>query len=629
MAKNKNRLSFEANLSKHPHDLSSAYSASLATGQIIPQWFDIAQPGDRYIFKPKMFARLQNVVKAFLGEVDLNVKVFFVPMQMLYTPYGQIFAQTNDVLSSTLKNLENKDTYPMLNLEGSYNAPPQNFWLGHKECFGIELARLLDSLDCNPYQVLNNYARESAGFDPTQYDHDPIDNGLCRNPYVSPWLFAAYQAIYQKKFRNDEFERFDIQSYNIDQYYNLGSFVNNHLIKLRYVQRPADYFTKVRVSPIASAINKLDVQNYTGDQDIVGNTEGGTMSDLLGKVNSWLGQDYNSIYTDDDPQGADVSNEGGMSAFRDISGFNFAGSSAVGGNTSVASIRAAFALDKFLRIYGRAGKTYDEQILAHFGIKIPHDVKHDLTEICHIHGALQAEPIYATATIGADAAGSSVLGDVGGQGAVTVQTEKQIKFTAPVHGVLMAVAYAVTKPRYFGTFSKLNLLGSRIDFPIPEFDKLGAQPMFEYEYNPRALDELYGAGGSEGPQLTGRFGWQNRYQQFKEKYNRCSFMYATFNDFAWAGGDYTEENTFRPWILSRPAFDFKQSIDEQETMNATDLWERPDALNAVMDVMYSGAWSNEFFIAPHLMCQTDPIITDFYMDCTKVSWMSPTGEPDL
>lgn len=626
MAKNKNRLSFEANLSKHPHDLSAAYSASLATGQIIPQWFDIAQPGDRYIFKPKMFARLQNVVKAFLGEVDLNVKVFFVPMQMLYTPYGQIFAQTNDVLSSTLKNLPNKDTYPLLNLEDTYDIPPQYFWFGHKECAGIEVARLLDALDCNPYGVLNTNARNKADFDPTQYETSPIDNGLCRNPWVSPWLFAAYQAIYQKAFRNDEFEKFDIQAYNIDQYYSSERFVNSSLLKLRYVQRPADYFTKVRVSPIASAINKVDVASVS-DADITGNNFGGEMSDLLGKVSSWLGESYNNIYSGSTPEGANVGDEGNTSFFNQITGFNFAGG-AFNYNT-VASVRAAFALDKFLRIYGRAGKTYDEQVLAHFGIKIPHDVKHDLTEICHIHGALTAEPIYATATIGADAAGSSVLGDVGGQGQVTVETDKKIKFTAPVHGVLMAVAYAVTKPRYFGTFSKLNLLGSRIDFPIPEFDKLGAQPMFEYEYNPRAIDELYGAGGSAGPQLTGRFGWQNRYQQFKEKYNRCSFIYASFSDFAWAGANVTNENTFRPWILSRPAFDFKQAIDQQQTMDSTDLWERPDALNSVMDVLYSGQWSNEFFVAPHLMCQTDPIITDFFMDCTKVSWMSPTGEPDL
>ena len=87
MVKNKNRLGFEAQLSRHPHHMPAAYSASLSTGMIIPQWFDIAQAGDTYKMHPKMFARLQNVQTAFLGEVDINIKFFFVPLQMLYTPF--------------------------------------------------------------------------------------------------------------------------------------------------------------------------------------------------------------------------------------------------------------------------------------------------------------------------------------------------------------------------------------------------------------------------------------------------------------------------------------------------------------------------------------------------------------
>lgn len=620
MQKNKNRLSFQAQLSRHPHDLSAPYDASLTTGQIIPQWFDIAQPGDKYIMKPTLFARFQNVVKAFLGEVDLSMGIYFVPLQMLYTPFGQIFTQTNDVISSTFKTLANTDSYPMLDIYNSIaSIPPRNFYQGNEECVGKEFARLFDALNYNPYAVIGNPQRSTMGFTDDGY---PIQ--YCQAPNVSPWLFAAYQAIYQKKFRNEEFEKFDIQAFNIDQYFNSDTFTNDQMLRLRYCQRSEDYFTKVRVSPIASAINKLSAAPSSDNERLLGAPDS-TFDNLIGKINNWLGTSFNTNRTYfETPHGvSSISSENlDNGLYENVESKNLGGISAEGGATPVGNIRAAFALDKFLRVYGRAGKTYDDQILAHFGVKIPHDVKHDLTEIATFHAKLGVEPIYSTATIGSDAVGSSVLGDVGGQGSTSFGPEHAVKFTAPVHGVIMILAWAKTRPRYYNTFSKLHFLGSRIDFPIPEFDKLGAQPLYGWEYSTDILGELVymqkqGEDVVENTLFNHRAGWQNRYQQFKEKYPRCSFIYAP----AFSDSDY---NIFEPWILSRSAF-----LQGSETVQGNMLFESPKALSHVMDVEFDPYWSNDYFTNPHLMLQTDPILTDFYCDCTKVSWMSPTGEPDM
>ena len=626
--KNKNRLSFEAQLSRHSHDVSRRHASSFTTGQLRPQWWDLAQPGDKYYMTPSMFARLQLVARAFLGEVDINLKVFFVPLQMLYTPFGQIFAQTDDVLSSIYKSIGSTDTFPRLNVQETVDgALNSNYYLGHKECVGKEHARLLDDLLLNPYSVLSSQQRADAEYTPPE-GVTPIDAQMCFSPSITPWALAAYQAIYQKAFRNDEFEKFDIQSYNFDQYWSAQEpFLNDRLLKMRYVQRPSDYFTKTRVSPIASFINKLD-GTPPGDAQIVAQSQGGAFDSLLAKVSSWLsGSQFqtnsNISLGFDDPISFGLNNSETLSA--SPSGFSIgAPSSCFDEQIPVSNIRAAFALDKFLRVYGRAGKTYDDQILAHFGVKIPHDVKHDITEIGSVHGKLQVEPVYSTATVGID--NSSALGQVGGQGQVTISSNSEIMFTAPVHGVVMCVAYAVTKPRYYGTYDKLHLLSSRIDFPIPEFDKLGAQPLYSFEMNPQALVVLQSSG--EQPVTGLRFGWQNRWQHFKDKYDTCSFTYAPADAFgSYSEGAYVQENSFMPWILSRPAFSPSFVQDTPScTPRAVDLWETPEALNSVMDVPYNGAWSNDYFAAPHLMMQTDPIITDFNMDVRKVSWMSETGE---
>ncbi len=54
----KNRLDFQAQLSRHSHDIHAGYTASMAPGAIIPQYFHILGPGDTIYYSSHMFARL-------------------------------------------------------------------------------------------------------------------------------------------------------------------------------------------------------------------------------------------------------------------------------------------------------------------------------------------------------------------------------------------------------------------------------------------------------------------------------------------------------------------------------------------------------------------------------------------
>ena len=300
--------------------------------------------------------------------------------------------------------------------------------------------------------------------------------------------------------------------------------------------------------------------------------------------------------------------------------------------SNASAIRTLFAVDKFLRVYGRAGKTYDDQILAHFGFEVPHDVKHDITHLGHNRFVITSEPVYSSSA----SPDGSLLGQVGGQGSAGIETDGD-KFTAPVHGVFMCIVHAVTKPRYQNTFSKLHLLTDRLSFPIPEFDKLGMQPMFAYEAQPIFFDAEIDS--------TIRIGWQYRYEQFKRKYNRVSLAYNTALPASLGADDQPMSmqgvgaNAFNPWVLSREAFNYSNSFDgnqpdelnfeSYDNLSRNTFYERPDALNNIMVVQYDGSWKNDYFKYPHLMFQQDPLIFDFKCECKKVSWMSETGEPDL
>lgn len=613
----KNRFDYQAQLSRHSHDTSSGYTSSLCPGAIVPQYFDILGPGDSVYYRTHMFGRLQDVVTAFLGEVDLHIDYFFVPLQMLYTPFGQIFAQTDDLISSMFSRDRHYpsigDTFPLLSQPDSFR--PTNYYVGNSNIYpwevdGKSVARLLDSLNHNPFVVFNDDYWNDTQHEQSTTD---IDQDDCQWPNSSPWLFAAYQAIYQKYYRNDEFESLSVSAYNFDFVFDQTSFFNWEMIQMRWHQRYSDYFTNVHVSPIASSVNSLGQLSSSSFP-----VNGDSVNSLLTKVDSFLNPAGGGIVFQSNTSPLYTANN----SFGNVSLYSRLAHDPnnVMDYLSTGNIRALFAVDKFSRIYGRADKTYDDQILAHFGIHIPHDVKHDLTHLKHYKVVIQADPIFGTAnTFSPDDALVSTIGQVGGQGQGSIDTDQE-KFTAPVHGVFMAVAYLLTKPRYTSTFSKLHLLSDRLSFPIPEFDKLGVQPLYAFEVN-----RYYNTDSKR----SYRIGWQRRWQQFKEQYDRASFTFENHSN------GYLDEqsNAWSPWVLARPAFgpdgDGLLGSSTSTLVPAYLLFESPHSLDNVMVVHYDGSWHDSWYRNPHLMFQTDPLITEFKCFCKKVSWMSETGEPDL
>lgn len=612
----KNRLDYQAHLSRHSHDISAGFSASQSTGMIIPQYFHVLNPGDTIYYQSKMFARLQEVQNAFLGEIDLHIDSFFVPLQMLFTPFGQVFAQTDDFLTSLLipASFASRESFPLLALQAINDALDLHSTDSNDfESQGRAFARLLNALDCNPLSIFDDVLKEQMAGERTGKE---LDDQICHNPNVSPWIFAAYQAIYQKYYRNDEFERLAVDSYNFDYFYGQPTFNSAAFTYLRYVQRPKDYFTDVRISPISSAVNKFMGSGSRFPEN------GSSIDSVICKVDSFLDPQSTGYFVQ--PNVNVIGSPSNPNSFDSISISSFNTPANTNNNyLNAANIRALFAVDKFARIYGRADKTYDDQILAHFGIHIPHDVKHDLTHLSHYRAVLQSDPIYSTSNVqNNDGDLISVIGQVGGQGSVDFKSS-QDKFTAPVHGVFMIVAYFVTKPRYFGTFSKLHLLSNRLSFPIPEYDKLGAQPMYGFEANPLFLQsDTY---------LGTRIGWQNRYSQFKEKYNRTSLTFYS-GTYGHGGQSY---NIYAPWIISRMPFgrDLNQSglpvTSTSRMVAASSLFESPFALDSIMVKKYIPSFSDVYFSQPHEMFQSDPILTEYFCNAKLVSWMSETGEPDL
>lgn len=597
MAKKLNSMpDYQARMPRQPHDMSQSITLSFSTGMELPVFYDMLHLGDDIYANANMFCRLQNPLTATLADIDIHFDYFFVPLSVMFTPAPSMFYQTDDLVSNLFINNSNArfQNFPLISVDESLrsikndpngvNSNQQHsdrkgvlteFYNGVFDCWGKAAYRLCDFLDLS--------ARPLFG----------TDDNLQFNPNITPWFLCAYHACHQLYYRNDDREG-KSYLYNFDSYFNSSlALSNKKLFTLNYVSRYKDYFNAAKVSPIGSSVSML------GDGD---------SWDLLSKVNSYL----------NDLSYMRVSSDGTSSPLSDNNATTVMAST---GMPSAANIRQIFMVDKLLRVTGRANKDYESQFLAHFGVKIPHDVLHNITHIGHDMCTLRCSPVQSTAdTYNSTTDQGRALGEIGGNGVVSL-SGKKFHFHAPCHGVFMVILHAQPKIRYFAGISKLHDLSSPDKFWQPEYDRKGMQPIFGYE---TSRDEILN---------TDRVGWQFAYEQFKRKYDKVSTAYKDIYGVV----DVGSVNFYSPWVLAarpyaHPGTGYMNHGDDYAftDMNFTDWLATPHDLDPMMTVKYQSTWiDNLVYGKSHLLFQTDPFIADFRMDCKKVNFMSEFGEPEL
>lgn len=598
MAKKLNSMpDYTARPQLHPHDMRGAYGFTTSTGMERCVYYDMLLTGDKIKFNSNLMARLNPMFVPSVGEIDLHLDYFFVPLSVIYTPATSMFYQTDDLLSSVFaKEIMVKDRFPVYDIDSALDNIQHDTAAGVndtqvKSVGGVDVPYSTRAFDCIGKSALRL-------LDDFRYNHislfDYIEDA---NPHTTPWFLAAYQAIHELYFRNDDREPKDYH-YNLDRYFQTNQFHSKSLLRLNYVSAYRDYFNSVKVSPIGSSVSMLS----------------GTASwDLLSKVNSYLfdGGNYGRSLVDGT---TDVESEDSASV---SIGSNFTDPYY---QVNAANIRQLFMVDKMLRITGRANKDYESQFLAHFGIKIPHDDLHNITHIGHDMVSLSPQPVISSAdTYNGDS--GSALGEVGGQGYVKVSFDKEFKFKAPFHGVFMVIFHAQPKFRYYGGIDKLHDLSDPMKFPQPEYDKKGMQPLFGYEVIRRGTSLS-----------TTRLGWQFNYEHFKRKYDRVSLVFANANS-------QYGVNQYAPWFMSRLPYRIPftesnitgadDSVDAS-LRNFTGLLSTPRDLDTIMQVTYSTTWIQDLmFNQAYELFVTDPLICDYLLEGTKLNFMSEYGEPEI
>lgn len=638
---------FIAKLPRTGHDIGRDFKFTSSTGMLLPVWQHVLNPSERINFRAVMQTISNEMVRPAFLDIRQKIDLFFVPFTKLYTGFGQKFFETNDFITSGVnynvqtQNLQNflptdyfdnlADSAPLSAF--SFGVTPRTYNGGSAQDSPFALSyfdskykgqfRLLMHLGYNPCLLFKNMYFNDFNYN---YRND-VNEQYCAPQSFIPWMAAAYQCIYQDYYRDDDREKRNLLSYQLD--YLLGGGFNTGVTDLQYHQRKRDYFTNIHVSPIMSTLNQFSSDSLN----------------TLAKVNNYL--------SDSNPSPSDIDYDifGGRN--QDFSQY---GHSSMGDfSITTGMVRSLFAVEKLNRITGRARKNYDSQVLAHFGYKVPRDIKHDITFIGSIEGNIGVSTVISNSAAAADESkdfGGTELGERAGL-AYGKLGGRSLDFTAPCHGIVMAVYYAIPNQSYplIGKTDKLNMLNTSLDFYHPEYDRLGMQPMYGFEALNGVVSDYSIPGSVFKDNLM--IGWQNRYAQFKQKSDVHSLAF--YRPYYRGSGSLTPQiignNSWSPWVLGRNPFDlviYDNAAFEERSFQEpafTSFMVSPVDLNGVfvqqyntgLPLDYSADDSEEkrqgfnldLFFKPWIIFQTDPFMHDLKIDCKLVSPMSVTGEPEL
>lgn len=536
----------------HPHrsgfDLSRRICFTSKAGELLPVYYKLVYPGDKFNISHQLFTRTQPVNTAAYTRIREYLDWYFVPLRLINKnlPQALMNMQDNPVQASgigTNKIVTNDIPYCAL---GSYNegyshniwsllyymyhgnsligldAPVLNFFGFNAGSCGTKLAMMLRYGNFVP----PNFTSTTEGDMSLGLSADPNFSlqGINTHYSVNILPFAAYQKIYADHFRISQWEQNEPYTYNFDWYSGgpvfqslTGSSANpalkdyvsgNNLFTLRYANWPKDLFMGVMPNSQLGDVSVVDIlPSSDRPGNLIGNVVGVSATgdiDTTGQIamnkvaGSSIGE-YNLIPARQPGSAilkAVVSNPSLQASF------------------TVLQLRMAEAVQRYREVAQVADQTARDQIYAHFGVTL----SPALSDVCFRVGGsasnIDISEVVNTYLPEAEQNASAIIKGKGvgsGQGGVN--------FSSDEYGILMAIYHITPLLDYVITGQPQDLLYTNTaDLPFPEFDSIGMQSLhfgrfFNYSsdsfasdpttsvmgYTPRFIDlktdydEVYGA----------------------------------------------------------------------------------------------------------------------------------------
>ena len=472
-------------------DLSSKKLFTAKVGEILPVYWQIAIPGNKYRISSDWFTRTVPVNTAAYTRIKEYYDFYAVPLRLISRALPQAFTQMSDYMTSAASNTANTEmltsvpntTLNLLSLSlQTINGNDGFDDAGLPYVYGA--SKILDMLGYGSFLSSTNSAKSAitsaylgksySGTDAIKDATNPLVYGTSQTVNLLPLL--AYQKIYYDFFSESQWEKHLAYAYNVD-YWDGKSQLNlaPEMLQLRYANYPKDYFMgilpssqygSVAVLPsrfVAHPSTYLVSANSAGNASVVVNTTGSSVALSSPGVGSNYPVSINS-------------------------------------DLSALSIRATEYLQRWKEVVQFASKDYSDQMRAQFGINAPEYMGNHSHYIGGWSNVISINEVLNT-NLEADGSQAVIAGKgVGSQSGHTLTYD-----CGAEHQVILCVYHAVPIVDWNLTGQNPQLTVTAIsDFPQPAFDQLGMQPVpaLNLHNNPSRS-------------VSGSLGYNLRYWQWK------------------------------------------------------------------------------------------------------------------
>ena len=236
-------------------DLSSKKLFTAKIGEILPVYWQIAIPGNKYRISSDWFTRTVPVNTAAYTRIKEYYDVYAVPLRLISRALPQAFTQMTDYMTSaanTAANTERLTQVPYTAL-GTLSTEIARFVgdgivddAGFNQSYGA--CKLLDYLGYGAFIGTGNQKKTeiTKNYLGTTYSADgqnPLIYGTSMMVNLLPLL--SYQKIYFDFFSNSQWEKHLAYAYNVDYWTGGEMDASGEWLKLRYSDYPKDYFMGV------------------------------------------------------------------------------------------------------------------------------------------------------------------------------------------------------------------------------------------------------------------------------------------------------------------------------------------------------------------------------------------------
>lgn len=572
--------SLKNKVSRNAFDLSHRHMFTAQIGELLPILCQWVNPNETFKIGFSGMSRTAPLNTAAFTRLRENVQYFFVPFQCLWKYFEQSVNNMNSgqagqdismVASSLSTSIPLSTSMPYINYTSLVNviklyynlavtevskyfgtlskpslATAQGFYdfvlsdgnnlTDYPDFFNqvfvngeyryVAVAKLLNSLGYGNYSFVITHDVFARAFDFCKelpsFNKDSFlgsnyalnfDQSFRNSPNLSIFPLLAYHKIVNDFYRLRNWQSYESWKSNIDYItpdssYDVASYTDNSLYSdssifdLEFSNLPLDYFTGV-----------LPRAQY-GDESAV--PVNGSSS-----TSSFTGFKFDPVKFDDPHLSVNVqTNTGrlfpGSSVATPLQSGQISISSDVSSDLKISALRSAVALQKYKEIQNSSDWSFEEQVLAHFGIK----------PSCDVHKSRFIGGSDSTISINPQINSNFVDGGMPDIKAIgQSQLQCNCEFKSDTYGVIIGIYRCVPQLDFAHIGFDRNLFKTDAsDFPIPELDSIGMQTSYRSEVAAPAVGhKAYNA----PVDLSATYGFAPRYAELKTSYDRFD---GGFND---------------------------------------------------------------------------------------------------